>query len=91
MGVSPTMAGLGSFVNGKKVWMSGGRGSGFKQAVAETLAWVCPFRPLKIAAANMPGRITPGLRTSTRTLAVRILRSRIALTLLIGPVVPHFG
>ena len=41
--------------------------------------------PWNVAVTNMPGRIRPGLRTSMRTLAVRMLGSRIGPMLLMRP------
>ena len=44
-----------------------------------------PVRPWKVAVTNMPSRIIPGLAISSRTLAVRVLGSRIGPMLLMRP------
>src|SRR5277367_3446059 len=57
-----------------------------RMAAAGTAAWDSFFCPRKVAVTNMPGRMSPGLWTWIRTLAVRILGSRTAPILLIRPV-----
>ena len=58
-------------------------------AEAGTTARTCVCWPWNVAWTNMPRRIIPGFSTSMRTLAVRILGSRMAPILLMRPLRTH--
>ena len=62
-----------------------------RMADAGTHPAACFSEPWKVAWTNMPRSISPGFSTSIRTLAVRMLGSRIAPILLMRPLSTTFG